>query len=183
MTYHIKADTISQEHILTETRYNYFIYRKNNSKGIRYNSINELDSNKIISVDSFIKKKGNPLGLKSIIENRNDSLVKKINFESDKTFIEKYVPRAKPNESYCDTITFYYSKLMRPIQFSFSSYLDSLKDAKLYKVCLSSNKMFSKQYSMMMPARDIIYEIREVKAADPDRLKILIEHYKQHEKL
>ena len=132
-TYHIKSDTISNEHILTETRYNYFVYKQGSHNGIWYRSVEQLDSNKIIPVDSILKRKSAPINLQSLIFSPNDTLIEKVTFDKGREFIEKYIPKTKPDESYNDTTLLYYSKAMNTIQFSLSPILDSLNNAKLYK--------------------------------------------------
>lgn len=183
MTYHIKADTISKEHILTETRYNYFVYKNGNSNGIWYKSIEQLDSNKILTVDSIIKRVGTPTNLQAIIYSPNDSLLESQSLDNGNILIEKYIPKTKPDDSYNDTTLLYYSKIMKPIPFSLSSFLDSLKNKKLYKLRLAYNEAFSETYSITMPKRDIIYEIREVNVDNIDTLKILLLRFRRDEKL
>lgn len=183
LTYHIKADTISQEHIMTETRYNYFVSKKGNNNGIWYRSIEQLDSNKILAVDSIIKRIGIPTNLQAIIYSPNDSLLESQSLDNGNILIEKYIPKTKPDDSYNDTTLLYYSKTMKQIQFSLSPFLDSLKNKKLYKLRLAFNEAFSETYSITMPKRDIIYEIREVNVDNIDNLKILILRFRQDEKL
>ncbi|HMU46933.1 MAG TPA: hypothetical protein PKC72_11220 [Chitinophagaceae bacterium] len=183
MTYHIKTDTISQEHIMTETRYHYFVYKKGNNNGIWYKSIEQLDSNKILAVDSIIKRIGTPTNLQAIIYSLNDSLLESQSLDNGSILIEKYIPKTKLDDSYNDTTLFYYSKRLKPIQFSLSPFLDSLKNKKLYKLRLAYNEAFSETYSITMPKRDIIYEIREMNVDNIDNLKILLLRFKQDEKL
>jgi len=72
---------------------------------------------------------------------------------------------------------------MKPIQFSLSPFLDSLKNKKLYKLKLAYNEAFNNTYSITMPKRDIIYEIREVNVDNIDNLKILILRFRQDDKV
>lgn len=179
MTYHIKTDSISQEQIMTETRYNYFVYKN----GIWYRSIEQLDSNKILEVDSIVKRVATPLNIQSIIYSPNNTLLERRNLEKGNIVIDKYMPKTKPDETYNDTTLFYYSKAMKPIRFSLSPFLDSLTNAKLYKIQLIYNEAYSEKYSITMPQRDLIYEIKKVNVEDWSKLKILIEHFRQDEKL
>jgi len=103
LTYHIKADTISQEHIMTETRYNYFAYKSGNKNGIWYRSIEQLDSNKILAVDSILKRIGTPTNLQAIIYSPNDSLLESQSLDNGNILIEKYIPKTKPDDTYNDT--------------------------------------------------------------------------------
>lgn len=183
VTYHIKADTISDEHIFTETRYNYFVYKRGNDNGIWYRSIEQLDSNKTLTVDSILKRIGIPTNVQAIIYSPNDSLLESQSFDNGNLLIEKYIPKTKPDDSYNDTTLLYYSKTMKPIQFSMSPFLDSMKSKKLYKLRLAYNEAFSKIYSITMPKRDIIYEIREVNVDSIDNLKLLISRFRQDENL
>lgn len=183
MTYHIKTETISQEHILTETRYNYFVYKNGNNNGIWYRSIEQLDSNKTLTVDSILKRVGTPTNLQAIIFSPNDSLLESQSLDNGDILIEKYIPKTKLDDSYNDTTLLYYSKTMKLIQFSLSPFLDSLKNKKLYKLRLAFNEVFSETYSITMPKRDIIYEIREMNVDNIDNLKILLLRFKRDEKL
>lgn len=180
-TYHVKSDSISDENILTETRYNYFVYRSGSRYGIWYRSA-ESDSNKRLSVDSALSTKGTPINLQSIIYSPNDSLIEKLNMNNGTIFIEKYIPKTKPDESYNDTTLLYYSKEMKPIKFSLSPYLDSLRDAKLFKVQLTSNETYSQKYSITMPKRDLVYAIETLTTIDKNKLKTLLQRFQRDEK-
>jgi hypothetical protein len=182
VTYHIKADTISDEHVLTETRYNYFVYRQGSSIGIWYRSMEQLDSAKQLSIDSILKRVGPPTNLQSIIYSPNDSLVERTTLDNGNTVIEKYIPKTKPDESYNDTTLLYYSKALKSIKFSLSPFFDSLTNTKLYKLRLAFNESYSPKYSITMPQRDIVYEIVKVDLANPIKLKSLFERFKQDEK-
>jgi hypothetical protein len=175
LTYHVKADSISEKHILTETRYNYFVYRNGSQTGMWYFSIDQLDSHKSLSVDSILKIKSKPENLQSIIFNSSDSLLNKMDI--DNGFIEKFVPRSKTDESYCDTFLLYYSRSMRSIPFSLSPFLDSLTNTKLYKLKLVYNEMYSQQYSVTMPRRDIVYEIEPINSTTPHKIKGLFKRF------
>jgi len=177
--YHVKADTISDEHILTEKRYNYFIYRQGSPKGIWYRSIDYPDSNRLLPVDSILKIKSPPPNLQSLIYSSNDTLIETVSLND--IFIEKYIPKIKPDESYNDTTVFYYSKSMSSIKYSLSPFLDSLKNAKLYRLRLAFNETYSQKYSITMPQRDLVYEIVKLEFTNVNKMKLLIQRFKQDE--
>lgn len=102
VTFHVNADTISDEHILTETRYNYFVYRQENRKGLWYKSLEQLDSTKQLFTDSILKRVGTPTNLQSIIYSPNDTLIEKTTFDKGNIIIEKYIP--KKNQTNLTTI-------------------------------------------------------------------------------
>lgn len=182
VTFHVKTDTISDEHILTETRYNYFVYRQGNRKGLWYKSLEQLDSTKQLFTDSISKRVGTPTNLQSIIYSPNDTLIERTTFDKGNIVIEKYIPKTKPDESYNDTTLLYYSKTLKPIKFSLSPFLDSLSNAKLYKLRLAFNETYSQKYSITMPQRDIVYEIVKLELTNLVKLKPLIQRFKHDEK-
>jgi hypothetical protein len=147
-----------------------------------YRSVEQLDSNKIIPVDSILKRKVAPINLQSIIYSPNDTLIEKVILGKGGDYIDKYVPKTKPDESYNDTTLLYYSKAMKKIQFSLSPFLDSLNDSKLYKLRLAYNESYSQKYSITMPQRDIIYEIQQIKLANAEKLKPLFRRFREDEK-
>jgi hypothetical protein len=182
VTYHVKADTISDKHILTETRYNYFVYRQGSRNGMWYKSLEQLDSTKQLFTDSILKRVGTPANLLSIFNSSNTSLIDRTTLDKGNIVIDKYIPKTKPDESYNDTTLLYYSKILKPIKFSLSPFLDSLNNSKLYKLRLAYNETYSQKYSITMPQRDIVYEIVKLELTNLVKLKSLIERFKQNEK-
>ncbi len=179
---HVKTDSVSEEKILTETRYNYFVYRKGKHLGLCYSSIEQLDSNKRLSADSIIALKAPSYNLQNIIISPNYTLIEKLHLNNGNVFIEKYIPKQKPDESYNDTSLLYYSIAMKPISFSLSPFLDSVRNAKLYKLQLAFNEAYSHTYSMKMPKRDIIYEIELLRDPKLNDFKALLERFEKDEK-
>lgn len=177
--YHVKADTISEEHFLIEKRYNYFIYRQGGIKGIWYRSSEQPDSNKLLPVDSILKIKSPPSNLQSLIYSTNDTLIETVSMND--VIIEKYIPKTKPDESYSDTTILYYSSSMKSIKFSLSPFIDSLKNAKLYRLRLVFNEAYSQKYSITMPQRDLVCEIVKLELTNVDKMKSLIQRFKQDE--
>lgn len=182
MIYHTKTDTIEQQNILTETRYNYFVYRHGKQYGIWYKEMNS-DSLIKLSVDSIIDKKGTPTILQSILANPNDTLVARIRESIGNIFIEKYASKSKPDESYNDTTLLYYSKNMKYIKFSFSPILDSIKKLKLFKVKLIYNKAYSSKYSITMPQRELTYEFQKKQIENNQQVIAFFQRFKRDEKI
>lgn len=181
-TYHVQTDSTSNEHILTETRYNYFVFRQGSKKGIWYYSLERLDSTKQLTCDSMLKQVGMQTNLQSFLNDPNDSLLERTTLQNGNIVMEKYITKTKPDESYNDTTFLYYSKSMKPIDFSISPFLDSITNSKLFKLRLVFNETYSAKYGITMPKRDLVCEIQESKPLHFDKLKPLVQRFKQDEK-
>lgn len=147
-----------------EIKYKYFVYRKGESYGYYYDSLNSKNFRKL-PVDSL-------LGLKAFVGNKfwdknNYSLVGVRNNEDNYTLIEKYVTKIKPDETYSDTAILYFTDKLRNIEYSFSNELENAKKLKLCKIRILYNSQFYKGYSFRFPQREFSFELKEDTVANP----------------
>ena len=154
-----KNDTIEEKIISSEIRYRYFIYKTNNPLGYKYDSLNAL-SNRLFSVDSFLTAKA--FAKFNFYNKENDSLIETTTDRKTKILTEKYIPRIKYDETYADSSYRYFSDhQLKNIEFSFSRYLDSTKNKKLFKVIFIHNPIPKGTYSFYVPRRNLIFEMKE----------------------
>ena len=124
----------------TEIKHKYFIFQKDSFTGFLYPS-SDATNYKLINVDSLNKK--------SILTNfnyfyasiKNKSILTNEDYNSNGDYIEKFIPKLKPDVSYNDTTIYYYSNdsTLKDIPFSFAEELDKTHKQKLYKIQLIYN--------------------------------------------
>jgi hypothetical protein len=156
-----KDSVIEEPRIREELRYEYFIFKKGDQYGYRYDSFAAKQYQKRL-VDSFLAVKS--FTTVKLFDLSNDSLIssKKLNDEIQET----YIPKIKVDSTYCDTSYYYFTSKMPRTILSLSKELDSLKDMKLYKARLLYNS------SGTLPKREIYFELKPLSAkATNDLLK------------
>jgi hypothetical protein len=65
------------------------------------------------------------------------------------------------------------------MQYSLSRALDSIKQQKLIKARFVYNPSFSKKYSIHMPQREVLLEIKKVEIQDMAAVKSMLERFKK----
>ena len=127
----LKNDTVEEKIISSEVRYKHYVYKANSPRGYKYDSLKAL-TNRGFTVDSFLAAKA--FAKFKFYDKANDTLVESAIDPKTKVLTEKYIPRIKYDETYPDSSYRYFSDhdLMN-VEFSFSKYLDSVKNKKLFK--------------------------------------------------
>jgi hypothetical protein len=156
----------------TET---YFICRKKASNGFLFNSINDNNKGMNFPVDSFLKNRAFA-GVNFDI-NSNDTLIE-VSKEGEFSFLEKYISKTN-TETYPDSIYYYFINKFKNIDYSLSPKLDSIKGKKLYKVRLIYNNKFSSSEKVMLPKREILFEIQEKTILNSKEIIDFIERFKK----
>jgi len=155
----VKNDTIEEQIISSEIRYKYFIYKGNHPVGYKYDSLSALN-NQAFSIDSFLTAEA--FGKSKFFDKANDSLIESTTDQKTKVLTEKYIPRIMYDETYPDSSYMYFSDhLLKNIEFSFSRYLDSVKNKKLFKVIFIHNPIPKGKYPFDVPRRNLIFEMKE----------------------
>ena len=177
----VKNDTIEEKIISSEIRHKYFLYKANSPTGCKYDSLNAL-SNRFFSVDSFLAAKA--FAKSKFYDKANDTLIEATTDQKTKVFTEKYIPRARYDETYPDSTYMYFSDhQLENVAFSFSKYLDSVKNKKLLKVIFIHNPIpKAKGKSLFdVPRRELIFEMKETQLTNSieiidffERVKTLI---------
>ncbi len=154
----------------------YFIYNKQDSFGILFNSITDSSSGMTCRVDSFLFNRGFKI---KDMDLPVDSVWHLMEVKKDKegVVIEKYGIMKQGDEMSIDTIFYYYSKKMNKIEYSFSKKLDSISGKKLFKARFLFNSKFSSSNKTVLPKREISFEIREVNPPDTKEVFSIIRKY------
>jgi hypothetical protein len=94
---------------------------------------------------------------------KNDTLIESKTNEEGNELVEKYIPRIKYDETYPDSTFLYFrNDKVKYNDFSFSPYLDSLKNRKIFKIIFTYNPIPKGVYSFDVPGRNIIFEMRQI---------------------
>lgn len=160
--------------ISEEKKYSYFIYTKDSSSGFFFSSSEDTVSPKKLSVDSFLFRRA--YAAKFDLQNKRIISVNEDKFKG--VVIEKYVPENIPNETTYDTVMFYFDNRMNDVSFSFSDTIDKAKGKKLFKIRLLYNEKFSQQYQMMMPQRELYFEIQKLPVKNSKSIVHFFDHLK-----
>lgn len=158
-----------------EVRYTYFIYRLGSAHGFYYDSLN-ASPYKTSLVDSLLGAKA--FTKVKFYDPENDLLIETDEDDGRNFVTEKYIPRNKSDDSYCDTTYLYYTNEMSTIDYSFSKPLDSAKGMKLYKVKLIYNATTAGNYAIEIPRREFVFELKHSTVANPDEMIGLMERVK-----
>lgn len=164
----IKGDTIHEKLVSSRIAYNYFVYKNSDNFGYRFDSL-EAESSQVFSVDSFLEKEA--YSKFTFYNKTNDTLVASKTNRKGNELIEKYIPRIKYDETYPDSTFLYFrNEKMKYNYFSFSHYLDSLKNRKLFKIVITFNPIPKGIYSFDVPRRNMIFELKQIRATDEEKL-------------
>jgi hypothetical protein len=175
LTFDKKGNQNNEKLLKRETLYTYFIYKKNDSLGFKYDSISD-SRKKEFAVDSFLNLKA---FRNAVFYSKNDSLIETISKAGSNILIEKYIPKIKYDESYNDTTYFYFTDKLTNIDYSFSRELDSIKNLKLVKVRFIFNPVPKGLYPFGIPRRELLFEIKEVSLNNPDEILNLFTKFKK----
>ncbi|HET9057328.1 MAG TPA: hypothetical protein VFN30_10840 [Chitinophagaceae bacterium] len=160
--------------ISEEVKYFYFLYTKDSSFGYFFDSSENTILPKRHPVDSFLFRRG----YASKFDLQNERFIGINKNKTNGVVTEKYVPEYIPNETCYDTIMFYFDKRLNDVSFSFSKNLDKVKRQKLFKVRLLYNQKYSEIYQLMMPQREMYFEIQKLPIKNPKTILKLINQLK-----
>jgi phage antirepressor YoqD-like protein len=168
--------------IRNELKHTYFIYEKADSIGFEYKSLNgKFFQTK--NVDTFLNTK--VFGNIVFYDRENDILIKTEKLNSN-VLLEKHTPKVKFDNSYSDSLYFYFSDKFKLLNYSLSKELDSIKQKKLFKVVLIYNSGYDTVYRLQMPRREYIFEIRSTTINNSKNITDFFERfdawYKQNRK-
>jgi hypothetical protein len=167
-----------QRIIFEKVKYKYFIYTKGDTSGLYSGSLSENASPRVLSVDSFLFNRAyavkfdlHNIRLIGVSENQDNEVVE-----------EKYMPTKADNENCYDTMVFRFDKRISNVEFSFSNEIEKIKMRKLVKVRLVFNQKYSQQYQIMMPQREMSFEIQKLPVKDPQYILSLFEQLRKQKK-
>jgi hypothetical protein len=78
-----------------------------------------------------------------------------------------------------DTLTLYFSNKLRDLDFSLSEKLDSLKQLKLFKFRAINDEEVMEDSKMLIPKREVVFEIKEIPVDNPKEIMGYFERYKK----
>jgi hypothetical protein len=153
--------------------YNYCIFKEGDAMAYKYDSLNALTST-LIQPDTFVKKKS----LYPVEPRIGDQkLCGKI--DSAGIIIEKYIYTPRPDQSYPDTSYFYFSAAYNHFFYSFFDSLDRARKMKLYRYWFHYKGDDPAEYKEPWPAKDMFWELMEVKAENEQKLLDFMERHKK----
>ena len=160
----------------------YFIYNKQDSFGVLFNSLTDSSCGRTCPVDSFLFNRGFKVKDMDIPADSVWPLME-VKKDKDGILIEKYAMLKPEDEMSIDTIYYYYSRKMNKVKYSFSKKLDSISHMKLFKARFLFNSKFSSSERAFLPKREISFEIREVHPPDAKEIFSLIKKYRSLKKI
>ncbi|EHQ30350.1 hypothetical protein Mucpa_6294 [Mucilaginibacter paludis DSM 18603] len=171
-------NVISENVIREETKYSYMVYNKNKNYGYMFDSIGAIKAAKV-SVDSFLLKRAfkNFPFYNSVI----DSLVS--TSTKNESLVETRICKEKKDESFNDTIHYFYKKGFEKIDYTFSKYLDSTRNLKLYKIQMIFNPIPKGKYAFAVPKREFLFELKPNETFNSKELTVFFENFKKRENM
>jgi hypothetical protein len=168
--YHFKADELEK----TDTGSNYFVYKKNEKDGFFYHAFSP-QNNKALPVDSTVSKYINF----NVYEFFEKNLIKLISSRKDpRSGILEEIYSGKVQYAK-DTFFFYFSDKLKDFDFSLSVKLDSIKKMKLYKFRAINQEEVLEESKMLIPKREVVFEIKEIPVDNPKEIITYFERYKK----
>ena len=161
------VDTVNLDKIaFTETRYIYFVYKRDQQKGMIIYDLSDLNSRKTASVDSIRSYLfyGNSDVYATV---KNENLYKTYGDPKKGNLVQVLIPKIERDDG--DTCYLYYSKDLKFSDLSFSKTLDSIAQLKLYKFKVICNKKKSLLSNAILPQREFFYELKRVPASIDDK--------------
>lgn len=159
-----------------ETKYSYFIFRKNSNSGFFFKYQEDTTKPMRYLVDSFLSKRGQPE-----IDLRLDScsFIERV-VENDGIVMEKYYDKNNiKNIFYQDSIYFYFDKNLSDIDVSISKSIDKMKKQKLTKLRLLFNEKFSNEHQMILPKREMCFELKKIEVDNQQEIINFIDRLNQ----
>jgi hypothetical protein len=159
-----------------DTAYRYLIYKEKNKFGYQFDSTNFKNPEKI-NIDTF--RTTGLWRVYPLYQNNIDSLIETKPVTDKNILLKKYVCRHKLNDTFTDTMYYYFDKRMTGISFSLSPEMDSLTHSKLFKVLYIFNKVpkgkkyFGKSHGFDVPKREWTFEISRIPPESPTLTKFI----------
>lgn len=175
----IKGDTIiasndSSTIDLRETKFDYYIWKVNHAKGLKYRG--NMDNISIIDVDSVKAEK--MFKDAKFYDTAFDKLVERKHSADRTSFVEKYASFYKPDASYCDTTYYYFSDDLKNVPYSLSRTADNIKKTKLtgvrYIYGFVKNGIAK---DIDMPRRELMFKIERTSSINFDEVKKIAEKF------
>lgn len=138
----------------------YFIFNRKNTHGFLFTSLKDSSLPTKLQVDSFLANRGMKGKDFDLLPDSVWSLIGETN-DKENSIVEKYVLIKPGDETSIDSISYYYTKTMDDVRYSFSKKLDSIKSMKLFRIRMVYNEKFDKHQNITLPQREIVFEFRK----------------------
>jgi hypothetical protein len=167
---------IGSKLVRVDTAYRYLIYKEKNKFGYQFDSVDFKKPEKL-NIDTF--RTNNLWKGFSFYQKNIDSLVESKPGTDENIMVKKYVCNHKLDDTFTDTMYFYFDKRMTGISFSLSPEMDSLTHSKLFKVLYIFNKVpkgkkyFGKSHGFDVPKREWTFEISRIPPESPTLTKFI----------
>lgn len=135
----------------------YFIYKKNNSTGLLFNRL--YDTSNVVSakVDSLLYARASTVSRNNMLDSAW------MLFSSEKTdheLTEKFVPKEpSSNVNFLDTLIFKYRNDYPRFDYSFSRYMDSLKNMKMTQFIAKQRSKYEDTSGLVFPEREHFFKL------------------------
>jgi hypothetical protein len=173
------GEPISQRSVKTEIRARYFVYRPNDEFGYNFDSLT-APVGKRIAVKDFkagrMVLQNDMLGVYTL---QNDSLFERIT--DGNAILEKYIPRKKLTSAYADSTYLYFTTApeLKSSRFALSTYADSVRKMKLYKIQMIYNENLNTTDSYGKLARQFSFEMKSFHVSNKEQIIDLVKRISQ----
>lgn len=165
---------VNRDSIQENASPSYLIFLNNSTNGYMFYNINDT-SYEIENVDTFFQNRY--FKKRSLSANENDSLVERKFEKGGEFLVKKFLTKKRYDETYPDSSIYYFKKSFANINYSLSDKMDTVSDMKLSKIRYVYKKESSKNYSFVIPAREILFELQEVVLPNEKEIINFIEQF------
>ncbi|MBE9665192.1 hypothetical protein [Mucilaginibacter boryungensis] len=159
-------------------KYNFVIHSSDNRYAYWFDSLSS-ERPRRINFDSLLNFRA--YGNFPFFQKAKDTLLKTEFNSSANILIKKYIPKIRVDDSYPDTMYYYFKSGFKGVKYSFSKDLDIYPQFKLFKVEFITNKVPKGNKGMDIPKRKFLFEVKETKIDTTSLIK-LVEKFETMEK-
>jgi len=145
------GDSVAKETI----QFNIYLVKEREKEGFFFHDEHQPQPPLKLKSDSVLDVRNAKYNFK---QTGNLSMVGADYFDKNQLLTEKFVITEGRTEEVFDTIYYKYSARLNHVKYSLSSELDSIKKMKLYKLVFLNNEKLSKEFDVMLPRRELVYE-------------------------
>jgi len=161
------------DHVVPGTE-RFFVTSQGEKLGMFFKTITDTTSALKLKTDSFLLREAFS-GAKFAL----DPALELVNSFSDTVghLVEEYATPHSTDPNAADSLYFYFAKSYNHIDYSLSESLDSLRGMKLYKARMLFNGKMDNSMNVLMPKREIFFELRPTKVNHFQQVATLIRKY------
>jgi hypothetical protein len=154
----------------------FFVFKKGESHGVLFRTLTDSVYWQKLPTDSLLRTNGY-----AGVEFTPDPRLKLAASFSvgNSNVIEKYATPVTTDPNKADSVYFYFSRSYKDIDYTFSQALDSMRNMKLYKARFIFNEKTYDSANVVMPKREIFFEMQPAAVTDYPALARLIRNYER----